>query len=354
MINNFRIGKVNFDGRKVILIAEAGVNHNGSLKIAEKLIREAKNSGADIIKFQTYKASKLVVKKSKRFWSWTGERKQNGTQHDSYSKLDSFNINEYLKLKRLCDKYKIEFLSTPFDEESVMMLKKIGVKGFKIASCDITNFQLLKAIGKTKLPVLISTGASSIEEIQSAVNLIKKYHKKIGIMHCTLCYPTKVEDSNLSAILDLKKNFNNFHIGLSDHTLGYEIGSGSVLFGATFIEKHFTYNKKLKKSADHWLSINHHELKKMRKLVNIYFQAIGVGVKKILRCEVSARKLARRSIVLKNSLNANSKIKKEDLILKRPGTGIPPKYINQIIGKKIKNSKKEDTILKFSDLTSKT
>ena len=352
MINNFKIGKVNFNGKKIILIAEAGVNHNGSLKMAERLIREAKNSGADIIKFQTYKASKLVVRKSKRFWSWSGEKKKNGTQYDSYSKLDTFNFNEYLKIKKLCDKYKIEFLSTPFDEESVAMLKKVGIKGYKIASCDITNFELLRAIAKTRLPVLISTGASNIEEISSAVNLIKKYHNKIGIMHCTLCYPTKIEDSNLGAILDLKEKFNNFHIGLSDHTLGYKIGSGSVLFGATFIEKHFTYNKKLKKSADHWLSINHHELKKMRKLVDAYFKAIGVGIKKLLKCEVNARKLARRSIVLKNSLKANSKIKKEDLILKRPGTGIAPKFINKIIGKKIKSSKKEDTILKFSDLTS--
>ena len=144
--NYFKIGKVNVANNKCIIIAEAGVNHNGNMKLAERLIKEAKNNGADIIKFQTYKAENLTIKKSPRFWNWEGEKIKNGSQYDSYKSLDSFNEKDYLKLSKLCKKYNIEFMSTPFDHDSVDMLTKIGVKGFKVASCDISNFPLLKKI----------------------------------------------------------------------------------------------------------------------------------------------------------------------------------------------------------------
>ena len=196
MAKSLKIGSVVISEKNCVLIAEAGVNHNGSLKIAEELIKEAKKNGADIIKFQTYKAEKLVVKRSPRFWDWSGEIKKKGTQYDSYSKLDRFNKKEYLQLVKLCKKYKIEFMSTPFDVEAVDMLFDLGVKGYKVASCDINNYPLLKKIASKKLPILLSTGASNIIEIQQAVNFIKKNgNDKLCIMHCTLCYPTKPEDS---------------------------------------------------------------------------------------------------------------------------------------------------------------
>ena len=351
MVSNFKIGKVNFNKNRCVIVAEAGVNHNCNIKMAENLILEAKKSGADIIKFQTYKADKLTIKKSPRFWNWDGEKIKNGTQYDSYSSLDKFEKSDYLKLKRLCDKYDIEFMSTPFDEESVDMLCNIGIKGFKIASCDITNFPLLKKIAKTKLPILLSTGASNIKEIHKAVRYIESFgNKKICVMHCTLCYPTKPEDANLSALVEIKKKFKQYLIGLSDHTLGILISSASILYGVRVIEKHFTYNKKLKKSADHAISINSKELHNLRNNVDEVMASIGTGRKEVLKCEAGTRKYARRSVVAKNHMKKNHIIKYEDLITKRPGTGVSPVYINKFIGKKVNRNIKQDHILSFKDI----
>ena len=285
-MNNFKIGNVSFNDKSCVIIAEAGVNHNCKIEMAEKLIIEAKNSGADIIKFQTYKANKLVIKKSPRFWNWDGEKKPDGTQHDSYSTLDKFNFEDYKKLKKLCDKYKIEFMSTPFDNESVDLLLRVGVKGFKIASCDITNFPLLKKVARTKLPILLSTGASNIKEITEAVSYLEKLgNKKICIMHCTLCYPTLAKDANLSALIDINKKYKKYILGLSDHTLGVTIPAASILYGVRVIEKHFTYNKKLKKSADHAISLNPKEMRKLRAGVDEVMQSIGIKKKIVLACE---------------------------------------------------------------------
>jgi sialic acid synthase SpsE len=276
----FRIGKVEFKKNKTVIIAEAGVNHNGKLKFGKRLIDEAKKAGADIIKFQTYKAKKLTTKNAPRFWNWQGELKKNGTQYDSYSNLDSFNKNEYRQLINYCKKKKIEFLSTPFDEESANMLVEIGIKGFKVASSDITNHPFLEFLAKKKLPILLSTGASSINEIKEAVRVINKSgNKKILVMQCTLCYPTKPQDANLLAINDIKRNFPKYLVGLSDHTLGIEIASASVLYGVSAIEKHFTFNKKLLKSADHWLSIDPGELKKLVENVRTINLSMGNGKK---------------------------------------------------------------------------
>ena len=345
-----KIGSQKLDEKSCLIIAEAGVNHNGSLRMAEKLIKEAKINGANFIKFQTYKAEKLTIKKSPRFWSWSGEKKNTVSQYDSYKKLDSFNEEEYLKLKKICEKYKIEFLSTPFDLEAVDMLKRIGVKGYKIASCDITNFQLLEKVAKTRLPILLSTGASDINEIKNALNLINKYNEKVCIMHCTLNYPTQDHQANLSAIMHLKKVFKKNLIGYSDHTLGIEIAAASVAFGARIIEKHFTYNKKLKKSADHWLSITPKELKRLRNSINRIVPSIGIYKKQVLDCEMKARKFARRSLVLKENFLRGHKLSKEDITAKRPGTGISPIYYKRIIGKKLKRNMTKDTVLKFKDL----
>lgn len=330
----FKIGKVNFSKNKCVIIAEAGVNHNGSIKLAEKLIKEAKKNGADIIKFQTYKAEKLVSNDAPRFWNWKGEIKKSGSQYDSYKRLDGFNKREYEILFKLCKKYKIEFMSTAFDLESVDMLAGIGMKGFKVASCDLNNYLLLEKIAKTKLPILLSTGASNLDEIKKTLNFLKKQKcKNICIMHCTLCYPTKPVDANLSAISQLKKLFPSYLIGLSDHTLGINIASSSVLKGVNVIEKHFTTNKKLKKSADHWLSINPKELNELRKNTDELLEAMGKNGKRVLNCEKKSRTFSRRSIFAKNDIMQNTKIKKNNIIAKRPGTGISPDKYNSIIGK---------------------
>lgn len=347
---DFKIGKIKFSEKNVVIIAEAGVNHLGKLEYAEKLIKSAAKAGADIIKFQTYKAKKLTTRNAPRFWNWKGEKVKKGSQFDSYAELDSFELEDYRILKKMCDKYGIEFLSTPFDEESVDILLKVGIKGFKIASCDITNYPLIKYISKKKLPILLSTGASDLKEIKTAVDIITKYTKKLCIMQCTLCYPTKYEHSNLLAIKTIKKKFPNFIIGLSDHTLGTIVSSSSVLLGSRVIEKHFTIDKNLPKSADHWLSIDPAELKKLVEDVSILRKSLGTGLKKCLKCETVAKMNARRSIVILKDMNKGDILKNSSLILKRPGTGLSAGMIRKVIGKKLKKDLKADEILSLKHL----
>ena len=347
----FKIGKIEFKKNKTVIIAEAGVNHNGKLKFGKRLIDEAKKAGADIIKFQTYKAKKLTTKNAPRFWNWKGELKKNGTQYDSYSNLDSFTKNEYRQLINYCKKKKIEFLSTPFDEESANMLVEIGMKGFKVASSDITNHPFLEFLAKKKLPILLSTGASSINEIKEAVRIINKSgNKKIMVMQCTLCYPTKPQDANLLAINDIKRNFPKYLVGLSDHTLGIEIASASVLYGVSAIEKHFTFNKKLLKSADHWLSIDPVELKKLVENVRTINLSVGNGKKIALKCENQARKFARRSIVANKKISKGEVLTKNKIYFKRPGTGISPSLLKKVLGKRAKKEITYDKLITFKDL----
>ena len=338
-MDNFKIGNVQFNKKKCVLIAEAGVNHNGSLRLAEKLIVKAKEAGADIIKFQTYKADKLVTKKSPRFWNWKGEKKKNGTQYDSYKNLDSFNKTQYVQLVKLCKKNNIEFMSTPFDIDAVKMLDKLGMKGFKVASCDLNNYPLLEEIIKTKKPILLSTGASNLNEVRKTVKFLeKKGVKKLCLMQCTLSYPTEKKDVNLSVLLKFKKEFKKYLVGLSDHTLGVNVPISSVLLGSNVIEKHFTVDKTLKKSADHWLSVNPKELNQIRVGVDELMEAYGDGEKKVLESEKNTRKFARRSIVAKSLILKNETLTRENLTQKRPGDGIEPSRIYEVLGKKAKKN----------------
>ena len=332
--------------KQPVIIAEAGVNHNGKISIGKKLIRAAKRAGADCIKFQTYKASNLTIKKAKRFWTWNGEKKKKGTQYDSYSTLDGFNYKEYKKLYDYCKKIKIEFQSTPFDINSVKILERLGVKTYKIASCDINNFLLIKAVAKTKKPIFLSTGASNIKEINQAINVIKKYHNKIVLLHCTLCYPTLLKDANLLSIIKIKECFPNIPVGFSDHTLGTEASIASFALGSIALEKHFTINKKLKKSADHWLSVNEKELLEIVTKSKNIKKILGVKEKKVLQCEFIARKNARRSLVANSIIKKNEIFTQKNLTTKRPGAGIEAnKYFNYL-GKKSKHNYLVDSFIK--------
>jgi sialic acid synthase SpsE len=330
---------------KRIVIAEAGVNHNGNLKLGEKLIDAAKRAGADCIKFQTYKADELTTKNAKRFWNWIGEKKKYGSQHDSYSILDKFNFKEYLHLFKYCKKKKIEFQSTPFDINAVKILEEIGVKTYKIASCDITNFLLLKTVAKTKKPIFLSTGASNINEIKNAVNLISKYNKNIVIMHCILCYPTKIENANLRSITYLKKQFPKIPIGLSDHTLGILAPVIATSLGSMVTEKHFTINKKLQKSADHWLSLDEHELREMVNNIKLTSVSLGMEIKKQFNCEALTKKNARRSLVANKKIIKGELFTKKNLTTKRPGTGISASLYFKYLNKRSKKNYNYDDLI---------
>jgi len=342
----FSIGKVEFTKERTVIIAEAGVNHLGQMDYAEKLISAAARSGADIVKFQTYKADKLTTKNAPRFWNWEGEEKANGSQHDSYSALDQFGEAEYLAMKSLCDKYGIEFMSTPFDFDSVDLLVNVGVKGFKVASCDLTNFPLLRHIASKNMPMLLSTGAAEIREISEAITEIKSVSQcPILIMHCTLCYPTKAKDANLLALNDIRMNFPGYLLGLSDHTLGTLIASTSVALGVRAIEKHFTFDKTLPKSADHWLSLDEADLTKLVLDVREIEDALGTGRKELLEAEKLAWAYARRSVVTTRGISQGTVMVESDFTMKRPGTGLHSRNIVDLVGKRSLVDIQEDQIV---------
>lgn len=348
----FKVGDITFSNNHIRILAEAGVNHLGDLSLAEQLISAAKKSGADIIKFQTYKASELTTRDAPRFWSWDGEKKKDGTQFDSYSNLDSFGRDEHEALKRICDSYNIEFMSTPFSSNAAEMLASIGMRCFKIASCDITNLPFLHDIATFRLPIFLSTGASNIDEIKEAVNTIYEVSSNIPvcIMQCTLCYPTKPEDANLLMLQDIQKHFPDNLLGLSDHTLGYHTPIVSVGLGARVIEKHFTVDKTLPDSADHWLSVDPNELSLLCKFTKEALLNLGQSRKQLVDCELATHSYARRSIVALNDIKAGRIISSHDISCKRPGTGLPPKKINLVIGAKAKNDIKADTLINLEDL----
>jgi N,N'-diacetyllegionaminate synthase len=344
---SFRVGNVLIGGSQTVVIAEAGVNHLRDMSIAENLIKTAARAGADIVKFQTYSANTLTTKNAPRFWSWGGEHDDSGSQHDSYSILETPDEDFTFNLIKLCKKYDVEFMSTPFDNASVEMLNSLNCPAFKIASGDITNFPLLRKVASTNKPIFLSTGASSLSEISAAVAEINNINAQadICIMHCTLCYPTRSKDANLSAISDIVANFSQYVIGLSDHTIGPVIPAASILYGVKVIEKHYTYDKKLPDSADHWLSIDEDGLGNLVKMLRQLEPAIGNGQKSLLNCEEIARSNARRSLVASGTIKKGEKFSYTNVIPKRPGYGISPVNIDELVGLTAQCDIEDDVII---------
>ena len=342
--------KVISDNSLPYIIAEIGVNHECSLNKAKKLILYAKKGGANAAKFQTYKANLITSKYAPSYWDVTKEKIKN--QFQLFRKYDLFEEAHYKELANYCKKINIEFISTPFDHNAVDMLDPL-VRFYKISSSDITNFPLLKKVALKKKPILISTGASSLKEIQRSVKYLKKNHcKEIIIMHCILNYPTLDKDANLNMISSLKKNFPKNLIGYSDHTLPSQDMKNittAYILGARVIEKHFTLNKKLP-GNDHYHSMDLFDLRVINKKIKEIQLIIGNKQKSFLSSEKNSRKFARRSLVAKNQIYKNQKIRRKDLICKRPGTGIQPEKINQIIGKKATRNLKEDHIITLKDI----
>ncbi len=336
--------------KKPYIIAEIGVNHECSLKRAKAMILKAKKGGANAVKFQTYKADTLASKNSPAYWNTKKEKTK--SQYKLFRKFDKFNFKEYKILYFYCKKLKIDFVSTPFDIKSVSELKKL-VPFFKIASADINNFPLLVSVAKTLKPVLISTGASTISEIKRAVKILNKNGAKgISIMHCILNYPTKDKDANLLMIKSLKREFPKNVIGYSDHTL-VDKNMSSLQFaynmGAEIFEKHFTDNKKLS-GNDHYHSMDYKDIMTFRKFVENFKTKLGKFHKKPLKSEVKSIKFARRSIYSRTKIYKGNKIKNNQIICKRPGTGINPFFWNKVLGKTAKTNIEEDTQIKWKFL----
>ena len=339
-----RIGKKNVgDDCPVFIIAEAGVNHNGDVNIAKKLIEAAKESGADAVKFQTFRAENIVTKTTEKADYQKKMTGSNETQYEMLKKLE-LRKTDFMILSKYAKKRDIMFISTPYDEQSVDLLDKIGVSAFKVASAEIINFVLLKSIAAKEKPVILSTGMSTLGEIEECLNILKNEGAdRIILLHCITNYPAKIEDMNLLTMNTLKQAF-KLPTGLSDHTFGYTIPIASVALGACVIEKHFTLNRNLP-GPDHKASLEPYEFKEMVKAVRDVQKALGDGVKKPTRDEEKIKRHMRRCIVAQYDIAKGVIITEDMLVTKRAGVGIEPKYIPNIIGcKAIKDIRRDEAL----------
>ena len=328
------------DTSKVFIIAEAGVNHNGSLDLAYQLIDVAKDAGADIVKFQTGKAENVVSKfadKAEYQKRATGSDK---SQLEMIKKLE-LSFGDFVKLKKYCDKKGIMFLSTPFDHQSIDFLYDL-VDIYKIPSGEIINYPYLKRIAAKNKPIIMSTGMANLGEVEEAINTIRSVNSEaqISLLHCTTNYPTPYEEVNLKAMQTLATAF-KLPVGYSDHTLGIEVSVAAVAMGAKIIEKHFTLDKKLP-GPDHRASLEPHELKTMVKAIRNIEMALGDGIKKPNKSELEIMKVARRGLIATRDIRAEEIIKESDITIKRPGTGILPKFKDIVIGMKLVSDIKQD------------
>tara|TARA_B100000029_G_scaffold450115_1_gene473853 strand:+ start:780 stop:1844 length:1065 start_codon:yes stop_codon:yes gene_type:complete len=337
------------DDNPCFTIAEAGANHDGSLEKALKLIDAAKEANADSVKFQTYKASKLTTKTAPKYWD---DGKENETQFDVFKKLDGLENSDWDQIFDYAKKKNIMCFSTPFDNDSADLLYSLDVPAFKIASADITDLPLIKHIASKQLPIFISTGMASEDEISFAVNTIEDQgNHDIIIMHCITSYPTNPEDANLEMITTLSQQFPDYVIGFSDHTIGTIVPVCSTFYGAKCIEKHFTYDQQLHTSPDHRLSLDTDGFQKLVNELRISEISRGSRIRNKFDSEIEAVKYARRSIVSRNFIPKGTKITEDLLDVKRPGTGISPTFFYKILGSEALQDIEEDTPLQWNDIS---
>ncbi len=330
---------------KVLIIAEAGVNHNGSLEIAKKMVDEAKNAGADIIKFQTLRPNLLVSKNAKKAEYQIKNTNKDDSQLTMLAKL-SLSDSDFLELKSYCDEKEIVFLSTPFDTESIDFLNTFNMPFWKIPSGEITNYPYLVKIAKTGKDIVMSTGMSEINEIKETIKVLKENGcGKISLLHCNTEYPTPYEDVNLRAMLTLNEKF-DLEVGYSDHTNGIEVPIAAVAMGAKIIEKHFTLDRNME-GPDHKASLEPNELEQMVKSIRNIENALGDGIKKVSNSERKNIEIARKSIVAKCNIVKGEVFTTNNITTKRPGNGINPMRWNEILGKKAKRDYFEDELIEL-------
>ena len=337
---------------KTIIIAEAGVNHNGDISIAKKLIEVAADSGADYVKFQTFKASNLVSAKAVKA-DYQKLNMGNDADNSQLKMLQQLELSydDHIVLIEHCKKHHIKFFSTAFDLESIDMLDVFGLDMWKVPSGEITNLPYLEKIGSLKKEVILSTGMCTMEEIEEAMNVLLKngtVKEQITVLHCNTEYPTPMIDVNLRAMLAIKQKL-NVEIGYSDHTLGFEVPVAAVALGAIVIEKHFTLDKN-SEGPDHKASLEPDELKQMVSAIRNIEQALGDGIKKPSSSEIKNIVVARKSIHLNHDVKAGHVITKDDLIMKRPDDGISPMKMYDVVGKKTVSGFFADHKLMLSDI----
>ena len=343
------------------LIAEIGVNYYdiakkeniSNMEAAKLMVKEAKDAGCNAVKFQSYKANTIASKNSPAYWDTTEE--PTTSQYELFKKFDSFGKEEYKEIADYCNEIGIMFLSTPFDFDSIDYLDEF-MEVYKISSSDLTNLPFIKKIAKKGKPIIISTGASTLDEIKLAIDTIEEANEDytngksaIGIMHCVLSYPTDNNDANLLMIKNLKDLYPNYEIGYSDHTKPDDkmlILTTAYLYGATILEKHYTLDKTLK-GNDHYHGMDPEDIKTFVQNIKLIKQINGQYDKIPLECEGESRKQARRSIIALKEIKSGEEITEDKLTYKRPGTGISPTQLDNVIGKKAKIDIKEDDVLSY-------
>jgi len=329
------------------IIAEAGVNHNGKIELAYKLIDAAKEAGANAVKFQTFKVEHSISKHAPKAEYQNETTNKSESQYDMIKNLE-IDYNTHRVLKKYCDKNGIEFLSTPFDIPSIVLLNDLGQKIFKIPSGEIVNLPYLRKIGMLNKEIIMSTGMANLGEIETALDVLinagtKREHTTI--LHCTTNYPCPYEEVNLKAMFTLREAF-KLPVGYSDHTLGIEVPIAAVALGATVIEKHFTLDKNME-GPDHKASLEPDELKAMVTAIRNIEKSLGDGIKKPNKSEIEIMKVARKSIVANCEIKRGEIYKENNLGIKRPGTGISPMRWDELIGKKANKDYKEDELIIF-------
>ena len=330
---------------KIFIIAEAGVNHNGNIKLAKKLIDAAKNAGTDAVKFQTFKAECLVSNLAQKADYQKQATPTNETQLEMLKKLE-LSFDDFKDLKKYCQEMKLLFLSTPFDLESIDFLESLEMPLYKVPSGEITNLPYLMKIASTGKPVIMSTGMSDMEEVGLALEVLLDHGAgTITLLHCNTQYPTPFEDANIKAMVTLKERF-GLAIGYSDHTLGIEAPIAAVALGATVIEKHFTLNKNME-GPDHKASLDPRELQAMVTSIRNIEVALGEGIKQPSHSETPNKEVARKSIVAKKNILKGEIFTEENLTVKRPGSGISPMKWFEVLGISAKRDYCEDELIQL-------
>ncbi len=345
-IKNFEIGRNN----PCFIIAEAGVNHNGDINIAHQLIDAAKQSGADAVKFQSFKAEALVTRHSKK------AAYQLKTTHGDPSQLAMLKALELsqenqAQLKKHCDDVGILYLCTPYEHDSADLLEQIGVDGYKIASTDTSNIPFLRHIAKKGIPVILSTGMSSLAEVEASVNELKSHglEGKIILLQCTSEYPVPIEDINLYAMRTMEMAF-CCPVGFSDHTPGIGASPWAVAAGACVVEKHFTLDRGMT-GPDHKASVVPEEMTQLVDTVRTVEKALGDGIKRVMPSEQKNKSKMQKSLVATRDISAGETILPEDITCKRPGTGLTPKWFDRVVGKKAAQQIDKDDVLTLGTIS---
>ena len=328
---------------RVYIIAEVGVNHNGSFDLAKEMILLAKDAGADAVKFQTFIGENLISKYAEKA---DYQKKQTGNEENQLEMIKELELtyDEFQKLKRYCEEQDIDFLSTPFDIGSIDFLEELGINLWKIPSGEVTNTPYLIKIAKTGKPIIMSTGMSTLEDIEYAMNLLRSNGAgEIALLHCNTAYPTPYKDVNLRVIPELMSRF-DCRVGYSDHTQGIEVPIAAVALGASIIEKHITMDKNLP-GPDHSASINPKELVDMVKGIRIVEEALGSNEKHITKSEIDNIVAARKSIVAKINIKEGEIFTENNITTKRPGSGINPIRWQEILGLRATRDFEEDELI---------